>query len=62
LELDHSHAGLSNGVARGRWMVLAADEGTAVQRTAVLGLFARSGLSGPAFARVAGIAYPTFAN
>ena len=36
--------------------------GMAAQRRAVLEQFARSGLNGPAFARVAGDAYPTFVN
>jgi hypothetical protein len=35
---------------------------TAAQRAAVLDEFERSGLSGPQFARVAGIAYQTFAT
>ena len=35
---------------------------TVAQRQAVLAEFERSGLSGPQFARVAGIAYQTFGN
>lgn len=34
---------------------------TAAQRAALLAEYARSGLSGPAFARVAGVNYQTFA-